>query len=263
MLDAFFIPPDFDDDAVNIGLGSVLSAYGHNSIPFQMWKTNNKNFTQVFSSLKKYAYRPFTDGDTSVIDPRTYFYLREFLQALKVEQHPVAFVPTWAHTISEDKKTHWAFAMPFHVNNVDLTVGANVIYSITATFLTELSDSKEWFDEDIQMIYENTTSLIAWAIHHNFSGRPDLSLAYYPSIYNFYWFTSRSLNLLQLHTSPHPVLVRVMDMLSAALRGNVTADLLRRATTDEDGLVYFEDFLGNADKNVLGMLCSSILFSLR
>ena len=147
--------------------------------------------------------------------------------------------------------------MPFHVNNVDLTVGANVIYSITATFLMELADPKEWFDDDIQMIYENTTNLIAWAIHHNFSGRPDFALTYYPSIYNFYWFTSRSLNLLQTYNSsrnslPHPVLARVMASLSAALRGNVTADLLKRANADGEGLLYFEDFLGNADKNILG-----------
>lgn len=257
MIDASYIPPDFDDDSVNIGLGSMLSSSERTKVQFQMWKGNNTNFTQVFSSLKKYAYRPFTTGETAIIDPRTYFYLREYLQALQKEQYPAAFVATWAHTISEDYKTRFSFAMPFHVNNVDLTVGANVIYSITATYLTELADTKDWFDEDVQMIYENTTNLLAWATHHNFSGRPDFALTYYPSIYNFYWFTSRSLNLLQTHSSngqplPHPVLARVMAALSTALRGDVTADLLRRATPDNEGFIYFEDFLGNADKNILG-----------
>lgn len=257
MIDAHYIPPDFDDNSVNIGLGSLLSSYERTKIPFQIWKGNNTNFTQVFRALKKYAYRPFTSGETAIIDPRTYFYLRDYLHAVEKEQYPVAFVPTWAHTITEDNKTHFSCAMPFHVNNVDLTVGANVIYSITATYLTELADTKEWFDEDVQMIYENTTNLLAWAVHHNFSGRPDFALTYYPSIYNFYWFTSRSLNLLQAYSSngrslPHPVLASVMATLSAALRGNVTADLLRRANTDKEGLIYFEDFLGNADKNILG-----------
>ncbi len=167
---------------------------------------------------------------------------------------------TWAHTISEDNKTSGTFAMPFHMNNVDLTVGANVIYSITATFLSELAGSQEWFDEDLQMIYENTTNLLAWMVQRNFSSRPDLALSYYPSIYNFYWFASRSLNLLQTsyessssHSLPLPVFSRAMATLSSALRGNMTADLLRRANIGADGLVYFEDFLGNADKNILGI----------
>ena len=205
--------------------------------------------------MKKYAYRPFGSGDTAIIDPRTYFYMRKYLHTLD-EQYPAAFVTTWAHTITEDYGTRFSFGMPFHVNNVDLTVGANSIYGMTAAVLSNLTDSKEWFDEDLQVIYENTSSLITHMISHNFSSRPDFALTYYPSIYNFYWFTSRTLHLIRTyasgHTLPYAVMERVLDRLSLTLRENVTADLLKRATTDKDGLVYFEDFLGNGDKNILG-----------
>lgn len=234
----------------------MLSVYHANPVPYQRWKGNNTNFTQMFRSMQKYAYRPFGSGDTATIDPRTYFYMRRYLHSLD-EQYPAAFVSTWAHTISEDYETRFSFRMPFHVNNIDLTIGANAIYGITAAILSDLADPKEWFDQDLQIIYENTTSLITYMIQRNFSGRPDLSLTYYPSVYNFYWFTSRTFHMLQTFTSaghslPYAVLTRVMERLSSTLRGDVTTNLLKRAITDKDGLVYFEDFLGNDDRNILG-----------
>lgn len=72
MLNAFFIPPDFDDSFVNLGLGSILSMRGENHTPFQIWKSNNSNFTRLFQTLKKYAYRPFEGGEMATIDPRSY-----------------------------------------------------------------------------------------------------------------------------------------------------------------------------------------------
>lgn len=234
----------------------MLSVYHTNQIPFQTWKRNNANFTHFFQSLKRYAYRPFSGNEAATIDPRSYFYLREFLLSLQEKHSAAAFVATWAHFTSEDYNTRFSFGMPFHVNNIDLTVGTNVLYAITAAVLSQLADPKEWFDEDLQMIYENSTRLIAWMIERNFSGRPDLALTYYPSVYNFYWFTSRTLNLLQTYASahplPYPVLTRVMAALSRVLKGNVTMDLRKRAKTDKDGLVYFEDFLGNDDRDISG-----------
>lgn len=225
---------------------------------FQHWKANNTNFTQAFQALKKYAYRPLSDTDSAIIDPRTYFYMREFLQGIGKQKNSSspAFVATWMHAINEEYKTRFAFGMPFHVNNVDLTVSANVVYGITTAVLSKMANPEEWFDEDVQTIYENTTNLIAWMAQRNFSSRPDLALTYYPSVYNFYWFTSRTLYLLQSHTSsalPHHALTRTLATLSAVMRGNVTADLLKRFKAGEDGTVYFEDFLGANDRDLLGI----------
>lgn len=235
----------------------MLSEYHTNPIFFQHWRGNNTNFTQAFQALKKYAYRPFSNTETATIDPRSYFYMREYLHDVERRNLSASFVVTWMHLISEEYKTRFAFSMPFHVNNVDLTVSANVIYGITSTILSKISDSKEWFDEDLQMIYDNTTDLMAWMIQRNFSSRPDLALTYYPSVYNFYWFTSRTLHILQTYTSsgatlPYAVLTKVMRTLTSVMRGNVTVDLLKRATSDQDGSMYFEDFLGNDDRDILG-----------
>ena len=97
-------------------------------------------------------------------------------------------------------------------------------------------------------------------IERNFTGRPDLGITYYPSFYNFYWFISRTYNLLVAYSNkshlplPYPVLDRVMALLSSLLRETVTTDLLERATTDHEGLVYYQDFVGKDDRTRLGFL---------
>ena len=251
------LPADFDSGAANIGVGSLLSRYHVNQIPFQMWKENNSDFTNYFNDLKKYAYRPFNTDDRGTIDPRTYFSLREYLNFIAEEHYPAAFVPLYVLSISEQTKTFHYQRLPFNVNIIDVAVGANALYGITSVIVTQLADPHEWFDDDLQMIYENTTNLIVWMIERNYSSRPDIIRFYYPSIYTFYWFTSRVLNLLQTYSSehsslPYPVMTKTMKSLSAVFHGNVTADLLERATVDGDGLLYFDDFLGNNDKNVHG-----------
>lgn len=171
---------------------------------------------------------------------------------------PAAFVKTWARDITDDMTSHYTVAMPFHLNDIDV---ANVVYGISSLLLTKVADTEEWFDSDIQMIYENTTNLIAWMIHSNFSDRRDLAMPYYPSLYNFYWFTSRIFSLLQTHSSrhplPHPLLLKVKNTLSPALRSDMTADLLKRAKpVNYLGIIYFQDFMGIADGPILGVSTS-------
>ena len=102
------------------------------------------------------------------------------------------------------------------------------------------------------MIYENTTYLIFRQIANNFTARPDLALLYYPSVFNFYWFTSRILNLLDSADQLPPVLTRCQDMLSQVLRHDMTDQIVKMATF-EDNLVYFDEFLGDDDKDILGI----------
>ena len=172
-----------------------------------------------------------------------------------------AFVVTWMLNLSEDRKTHDNYGMPFNTNNIDLTVSSNVIYGLTSAILAGLGDPGEWFDTEVQMIYENTTDLIAWEIERNFSSHPDIALTYYPSVLNFYWFTARTLNLIQGHMTRHngvlpfPVLGRVKERLNVALRNVVTPTVLKMATVDEQGAsIYFDEFLGGSDRNILGII---------
>ena len=121
-----------------------------------MWKENNSDFTQIFKDMKKYAYRPFSTGERATIDPRTYFILREYLNSIAEEHYPVACVPTWDLSIGEQTKTFHYKRLPYNVNNIEIAIGANILYGITSAIVTQLADPHEWFDDDLQMIYENT-----------------------------------------------------------------------------------------------------------
>ena len=227
---------------------------------------NNTNFIQVISLLKKYAYRPQSGTlDNGMVDPRTFLYLREYLYEMQAANRTGAFVVTWAQNLTEDRVTHDSYAMPFNTNNIDLTVSSNVIYGLTAAVLGGLGNPTKWFDAEVQMIYENTTDLIVWEIERNFSSRPDIALTYYPSVFNFYWFTARTLNLIQSYSvrhggvlPPFPVLGRVKERLSVAMRSIVTPTVLKIATPDEQsGTVYFDEFLGGNDRTTFGKITIS------
>ena len=218
------------------------------------WKEANSNFSFVFKAIKKYAYRPFSTGEESVVHPRTYFFMRKYLNSVQNPQYPAAYINVWTYFSAEDDPD-------FSMHSVDLAVEANVIYGITSCLLAQLETADDWFDEDLQVIYKNTTELITWMIKRNFTGRPDLALPSYPSIFNFYWFLSRTYNLLLTYCNksyplPYPVLDQVMALLSSVLRETVTRDLLERATTDHEGLVYYQDFLGKDDRTSSGILLS-------
>lgn len=254
MTKAFYIPKDFDDTFINIGLGHLLkNVYNSNLTLYKTWSSRNQNLQGVLDALKKYVYRPFSnDLNSNIIDPRTYFYLREFIYDSQSRNESLALVTTWILNLAEDKTSfNKGISMPFHLNNVDLTVSANTLYGLTAALLSNLI-TEDQFDDDLQMIYENTTSVIAWEISHNFSSRPDLSLTYYPSVYTFFWFTSRILNLLnQFDGLPLPVLYRVRNSLTTVMKDNATRYILDKKVQDGQQ-VYWDDFLGNGDKDILG-----------
>lgn len=266
MIDSYHIPADSDDTFVNLGFGFLLSQR-QSQDGFKLWQKRNWNRIEVMKALKKYAYRPFSnDTNSNLIDTRTYFYLRDYLYDIQQSnKHLAVFATTWSQNLEEERVQSPDISMPFYVNNVDLTVSANVLYGLTTSVLMSANSSNgsngidsDWFDSDLQIIYENTTDLICWFIERNFSSRPDLALTYYPSVFNFYWFTSRVVNLLRSHFSTHgsfpfSVMSRVMSRLTFSLRDIVTNTLLKRAISDKDGLVYFEDFLGMKDESILGV----------
>lgn len=258
---AFRIPADFDDTFVNLGLGALLSRYAaanHSSTPYLTWSKNNPNLTQAMAVLKKYAYRPHSGKlDNGMVDPRTFLYIRDFLYEMEAEGKTGAFVVTWALNFTEDKEMQGNYVMPFNTNNIDLTVSTNVVYGLTSAALEGLGDPKTWFNPEVQMIYENTTNLLAWAIERNFSGRPDIALTYYPSVLNFYWFTARTLNLIRSYDGelPFAVIGRVKERLLDVMQNAVSPTVLKMAITDQQeqgATVYFDDFLGNDDRDFFG-----------
>jgi hypothetical protein len=147
---AFEIPPDFDDTYLNIGLGVQLKLL-QNKFPsiYLRWLQTNSNMKKLIDLTLRYAYRPSSQYfDQNTIDPRTYFWLRDFIR----DNPQAIIVTTWAQNISEVRKlAHQGIKMPFNLNNVDVTVGANVLYGITSAISYDLLDFKDYFNQDMQV----------------------------------------------------------------------------------------------------------------
>jgi hypothetical protein len=146
----FEIPPDFDDTYLNIGLGVQLKLL-QDKYPsiYLRWLQTNSNMKKLIDLTLQYAYRPSSlNFDQNSIDPRTYFWLRDFIR-----DNPKAIIATtWAQNITEVRKVAYrGIRMPFNVNNVDVTVGANVLYGITSAIIYDLLDFKDYFNEDMQV----------------------------------------------------------------------------------------------------------------
>ncbi|CAG5118557.1 unnamed protein product, partial [Candidula unifasciata] len=251
---AFRLPPDFDDTFVNLALGSLLHQQKDEfPVAWSQWRSHNPNITSVFDALKKYAYRPFSSDPTlNSIDPRTYFHIRGFLDIAQVNGQDVALVPTWIQNVDEERKEFYlGVAMPFGINNIDVTVSANTVYSITSGVLTGLLSPETLEDPVIEQIYHNTSMLIAYEIRNNFSGRPDLALTYYPSRMEFYWFFTRTVAVLETYrrnrTLPFEVMETVYKMFRDVAETHMTKNILDLAERDKAGRVYFDDFLGDGD----------------
>ncbi|XP_056009865.1 uncharacterized protein LOC125650247 isoform X2 [Ostrea edulis] len=252
---AFHIPPDFDDTFVNIGLGSLLKEIPDYSDLFDKWRSTNSNVTSVLQALKRYAYRPHSNiTRVNTIDPRTYFYLHHFLAV--TNKSSAAFVPTWVQDVDEAMKlSNKGVAMPFFVNNVDVTVATNTINGLTSGLLSGIFTTSD-FDADLQHIYQDSADLIIYEITRNFSSRRDLALTYYPSKFECFWFTSRTLTILRNFYQKAPLPLKILEdfmhRLENAMKNEVTAEILRESLTFEDGGIYFDDFLGDGDKNTKG-----------
>ncbi|CAF4407574.1 unnamed protein product, partial [Adineta steineri] len=107
------------------------------------------NMKKLIDLTLQYAYRPFSqDSDKNTIDPRTYYWLRDFIR----DNPQAIIVTTWAQNLTEVKKiAHRGIRMPFNLNNVDVTVSANVLYGITSAITYDLLDFKNYFTQDMEV----------------------------------------------------------------------------------------------------------------
>nr|KAG5710699.1 hypothetical protein BaRGS_035101 [Batillaria attramentaria] len=250
---AFHIPPDFDDTFVNMGLGSLLADLG-DDMPdaLALWREQNSNVTSALDALRQYAYRPFSsDQNVNTIDVRTYYYMRHFLNKARARGEDIALVPTWVQNLDEARKNYYkGVAMPFQMNNVDVTVAANTVYGLTASVLSGVLPASTLDDPLIRQVYVNTSSMIAHQVTNQLYGRPDLELTYYPSVFEFYWFVARTYSRMEtaLQTMPLPdAMQEVFPILKSALEKNMTKDIMEKAKAEGQDMLYFDDFLGDGD----------------
>jgi len=272
VLMAFHIPSDADDSGCNLGLGQVLVNLPDSQFASTIanWKQSNSNITSLFDTYTKYAYRPFSSVlDENSIDPRSYYVLQGFLTAWKEsgrDLNSLLLPTTWFESMSEQKNTFPDLQMPFNVNNVDFSVATNTLFGISSAIYQLQKDSGASendinliFNQDLQNLCLSTAYLIenvvASQIVYN---RSDLALLYYPSIYDFTWFVSRTVFFLeefQLAASNSngeivfpETLSQVLSILSQVVESQMTNQLIERMNVDaKSGGIYWDDFLGDGD----------------
>jgi hypothetical protein len=131
----FSIPPDFDDTYLNVGIGALLKSVS-TIYPYEYnnWIANNTGLESLVNSTVKYSFDPFDESiNKNIIDPRTYFYSRFYLNEAKKNNKSVSLITTWIQNIEEQRIYYnKLISMPFNINNVDITVEANSIFGITA-----------------------------------------------------------------------------------------------------------------------------------
>ena len=253
----FHIPADADDTFVNIGLGGLLETSKYKT-SYSKWRQDNPNITIPLKAGTDYNYQPFgpqsTDINKGLVDPRSYFYLRNFLYERQNQSaYSLSLPTTWMISFTENTKlVSDKIRMPFNINNIDLTVSANVLYGITAAALSNWTLGTDWFNGDM---YSDIVDMLIYETSHNFTNRPDLALTYYPSKFVFYWFTSRTSQLLKAASLvgklPFYEMQNALNKLEPYLRNNLTNALLKEAVYDKS-LAYYDDFLGGGDKDIFG-----------
>ena len=254
---------------MNIGLGGLLRKYKDHGTAYSKWLQGNPHISTAIAELLHYSYQPFGDIiDNYIVDPRSYFFLRDFLYENENLGNTELRLPfTWMFSFYENMLLYDTnVRMPFNVNSIDLTVGANVLYGITAAVLSDIDNPELWFDIDVQILYQSIVDMIIYEMQTNLSSRPELALHYYPSKIVFYWFTSRTLQLLKAQSDGqivYPIMEKTSRNLETLLRGNFTDTLIKLAVHDEYGLAYYDEFLGDDDKDLFGnmfiiLLCKNI-----
>jgi len=232
---------DTDDTAINLSIGTSLYNL-QNDFPsaFSAWKnmnTGNQSMEWFTNALKKYSYKPFSkDSNVNTIDPRCYYWIQEYLQTLDSTATNTSFITTWLLDINTDKTSYYHnYAMPFNVNNVDASVAANTIQGLSRSLVYN-PNTDVWFDNELQNLYRDTVDLISWVINRRvLDDRPDLVLLYYMGNYNFYWFVSRTVYLLNSNSDnlQYPVMSYALDTLKDAMRSSGTQSIM-------DKSIYFD-----------------------
>jgi hypothetical protein len=274
-LHAYRIPPDTDDTSVNLGLTARLNNFPNLRNITENWTDSNSNFTELFDIFKRYAYRPFLNETkksrnisqtADVIDTRSYFVLHGFIsehaqKSRNLNKTPSLILPaTWILDIEGHKNRAPFMIMPFAVNNVDHNVAINFIFGITnfLLFHRNRTEINLLFDQEMEQMYSNTIDLIIYAIRKDtVNTRPDLTLIYYPSVYDFYWLVTRVYSLIntnigKINENGLEFLFDIREKLKEVLSNEATNQLYGKAIELENDQIYFQEFLGNSGNYTRG-----------
>ena len=259
----YSITPDNDDTSINMALTGIIHKMKDqiDENLTQKWLERNNDYGSLFEYVSKYAYRPFMNESeiykfsnySNLLDSRSYYVLHDFLKENQSED--IILPTTWLFDYDKQKKSFPDQSMPFSVNNVDFNVAANFLFGVTNIVLFHPDEHYIYrvFDEDIRKMFSTTVDLILYAIKKDIiNKRPDLTILYYPSIFDFYWLASRTYSTLKncdlkkiSDINVRNLFMNAKNKLDDVLKNEATRQIFDKIRKDEDGDYYFMEFLGN------------------
>ena len=116
----FQIPADADDTGVVLALRSKSSVM-KSAIP--------DTEALALDAYVRYAYQPFADDwKLATIDPRTYYWMRPFLESLDSSDKEIRFVSTWFQSLKDIPSQKSYQKMPFGVRSLTQSFPRCLIY---------------------------------------------------------------------------------------------------------------------------------------
>lgn len=251
---AYKIPADLDDTFTALALTSSLSKYNNTNFNKE-WIEKNSNFSNLFNTIKKYSYKPFSKEEPlNPLDPRTYFWIHNFIMKKKAEGRYNLTIPTtWIWDLNTTKDSNDYVLIPFKVNNIDMNVISNFLYGIT-NFILFRPQNKSLIDQEMIEMIKDVKDLIYYVIENDIvCNRGDLSILYYPSKWDFFWMISRTLNLVknELILSKktnfdvyEKLLIEIFNDIEKLFEEK-TLIYFKKNIKEENDEVFITEFLGN------------------
>ncbi len=235
-LNRFNMPADADDSGLALTLGLSLERNRHRfPAAAAAWDASNHAIGRLADELTRHAWRPGgRDEATNIIDPRTYFWSRDFVRGR--EPGGPVLLTTWMQHVYEGRQFgDRTTKMPLNMNNVEPVVCANALGGLTAAMLAGQLPAEP--TGDLRDLYRDTADLLAWALATGIAdSAPDTAMLYYPTPEALYWSAGRLLARLEDAAAAGqtlgPLLAGTRDRLASVLRGPGTAWLLDRAACE-------------------------------
>ena len=251
---AYIIPSDLDDTFTSLALTSYLKYF---NIPEfkSAWEDKNKNIKGLFNEIKRFVYKPFSSEDpTNPLDPRTYFWIHDYVIKKKNENKLDISIPmTWLWSWEQEKLSFKHVSIPFHGNNIDMNVVSNFLYGISNLVIYD-KESNQYFDDEFLKIVESVGDLLEYVVESGIvHKRNDITLLYYPSVWDFYWMVSRISSLvrnnkekLNQSTDIAKLLLNINDKLNTVMKKNTVDYVISQLQfKNNNKQAFVVEFLGN------------------
>lgn len=284
------ISSDLDDTFTALALRSRLIALNNSEIN-TIFTNKNTDLKSLFLYVKKFAYRPSNNNVDSIpnpIDPRAYYWLHDFIIYYKNKYSEdkfkrLAFPTTWMWDIKTQRISNKYINVPLSTNNIDLNVSSNFFFGISNLILFDnnTQNLEDIIDSEIIEMLYNLEELLEYVINYNIvNKRPDISLLYYPSVWDFYWMLSRTCNLIsnnifndnffqennyfKSNNKLKNILLDINSKLSNLLEINTDVYLKTKLKSKRDNELYVSEFLGNysgKERNEDSLFATSLVFN--